>query len=279
MSGSAIGFGRRWDRDPPGAGRRAHRAGPLGHAGHLHRGTGVDRPHPHETRIASTDPSRPPTKENRVPELVTRDDRDGIATITLQRPETLNALSPALFEQFRAMLDEPTSHPESVGAVVLRKGRPIVLGKERSDREIQAGERPSPRPKPKPSNLRPAAADHRLRPRPLLHGRTRIGAGVRLHRRRRTSEARRHPWARAMDSHVDSANGCPTEPIPGRRRSCSRDGSSRAPRRRPSAWPTTCVADDQLDATVRQIALSITENLVHQSRRQDVGHGQPAPDL
>ena len=38
-------------------------------------------------------------------ELVTRQDREGIAKLSLNRPETLNALSPRLFEELRAHLD------------------------------------------------------------------------------------------------------------------------------------------------------------------------------
>jgi enoyl-CoA hydratase len=52
-------------------------------------------------------------------ELVTRQDADGIATLTLNRPETLNALSPALFEELRAHLDAIAEQTESVGCVIL----------------------------------------------------------------------------------------------------------------------------------------------------------------
>ena len=38
-------------------------------------------------------------------ELVQRDDRDGVTQLTLNRPEKLNALDPAVFVQLRAHID------------------------------------------------------------------------------------------------------------------------------------------------------------------------------
>lgn len=77
-----------------------------------------------------------------MPDLVTRNDSDSIATITLQRPEALNALSPTLFEQLRALLDDLTAQPESVAVVVLRgAGRSFSAGNDLT--AIQAGERAS----------------------------------------------------------------------------------------------------------------------------------------
>jgi len=72
-------------------------------------------------------------------ELVTRQDRDGIATLSLNRPETLNALSPRLFEELRAHLDAIGKERESVGCVILRgEGRSFSSGNDL--RAIQAGE-------------------------------------------------------------------------------------------------------------------------------------------
>ncbi len=77
-------------------------------------------------------------------ELVTRRDGDGIATLTLNRPETLNALSPRLSEQLRAHLDAIAEQVESVGCVILRgEGRSFSSGNDLS--AILAGEAaPSP---------------------------------------------------------------------------------------------------------------------------------------
>jgi enoyl-CoA hydratase len=76
--------------------------------------------------------------------LVLRSDADGIATLTLNRPEALNALSPALFIELRAHLDAIGAKTETVGVVVLRgEGRAFSAGND--IKAIQAGERaPSP---------------------------------------------------------------------------------------------------------------------------------------
>lgn len=76
--------------------------------------------------------------------LVLREDRDGVAWLTLNRPEALNALSPALFVELRAHLDTIAGQTESVGCAVIRgAGRAFSAGNDL--KAIQAGERaPSP---------------------------------------------------------------------------------------------------------------------------------------
>ena len=73
-------------------------------------------------------------------ELVTRRDEDGIAILSLNRPEALNALSPTLFVEFRAHLDRIAKQTDDVGCVILRgEGRSFCAGND--IRAIQAGER------------------------------------------------------------------------------------------------------------------------------------------
>jgi enoyl-CoA hydratase/carnithine racemase len=76
--------------------------------------------------------------------LVLRTDADGVATLTLNRPEALNALSPNLFVELRAHIDAIAGQIDTVGCVVLRgAGRSFSAGND--IRAIQAGERaPSP---------------------------------------------------------------------------------------------------------------------------------------
>jgi len=76
--------------------------------------------------------------------LVLRSDEGGVATLTLNRPEALNALSPSLFAELREHLDAIASAAETVGCVILRgAGRSFSAGND--IRAIQAGERaPSP---------------------------------------------------------------------------------------------------------------------------------------
>ena len=77
--------------------------------------------------------------------LVIRSDSDGVATLTINRPEALNALSPNLFVELRAFVEQIATETETVGCVVLRgEGRAFSAGND--IKAIQAGERaPSPR--------------------------------------------------------------------------------------------------------------------------------------
>ena len=77
-------------------------------------------------------------------ELILRSDENGIATLTLNRPEALNALSPKLFVELRNHIENIASEIESVGCVILRgEGRSFSAGNDL--KAIQSGERaPSP---------------------------------------------------------------------------------------------------------------------------------------
>jgi len=78
-------------------------------------------------------------------ELVLREDRDGLAILTLNRPEKLNALTVALFQELRAHVERIATQTESVGLVLLRgAGKCFSAGHDLAD--IAHGERP-----PKPS--------------------------------------------------------------------------------------------------------------------------------
>jgi len=73
-------------------------------------------------------------------ELVLREDRDGLCTLTLNRPEALNALSPNLFVELRRHIDAIAERTETVGCVILcGKGRSFSAGNDL--KAIQAGER------------------------------------------------------------------------------------------------------------------------------------------
>jgi enoyl-CoA hydratase/carnithine racemase len=78
-------------------------------------------------------------------ELVTRHDDQGVTTLTLNRPDSLNALSPALFVELRGHLDALASAPAAAGVVILRgAGRSFSAGNDL--KAIRAGEAaPTPR--------------------------------------------------------------------------------------------------------------------------------------
>lgn len=76
--------------------------------------------------------------------LVLRSDEPGVAILTLNRPEVLNALSPRLFVELREHVDALAGESETVGCVLLRgAGRAFSAGNDLN--AIRAGERaPSP---------------------------------------------------------------------------------------------------------------------------------------
>lgn len=72
--------------------------------------------------------------------LVERSDSDGLAILTLNRPEALNALSPALFEELRTQVDALAGQIDTVGCVILcGAGRSFSAGNDL--RAIENGER------------------------------------------------------------------------------------------------------------------------------------------
>ena len=74
-------------------------------------------------------------------QLVTRVDDSGVAVLTLNRPETLNALSPNLFNELRSHIDDIAAATDTVGCVILRgEGRSFSAGNDL--KAIQAGEKP-----------------------------------------------------------------------------------------------------------------------------------------
>ncbi len=77
-------------------------------------------------------------------ELVLRSDKDGVVTLTLNRPDALNALNPNLFVELRGHVESIAGDPENVGCVVLRgAGRSFCAGNDL--KAIQNGEEaPSP---------------------------------------------------------------------------------------------------------------------------------------
>ena len=73
-------------------------------------------------------------------EQVLRQDQDGIAVLTLNRPDALNALSPSLFVELRAHVDAIAADTDNVGCVILGgAGRSFSAGNDL--KAIQAGER------------------------------------------------------------------------------------------------------------------------------------------
>ena len=73
-------------------------------------------------------------------DLVTRHDRNGAATLTLNRPDKLNALNVALFVELDAHVRRLANETETIGLVILRgAGRCFSAGHDLGD--IATGER------------------------------------------------------------------------------------------------------------------------------------------
>jgi enoyl-CoA hydratase/carnithine racemase len=76
-----------------------------------------------------------------MPALVLREDRDGLATLTLNRPDKLNALTVALFAELREHVERIASETDHVGLVVVRgAGKCFSAGHDLAD--ISHGEGP-----------------------------------------------------------------------------------------------------------------------------------------
>jgi enoyl-CoA hydratase/carnithine racemase len=72
--------------------------------------------------------------------LVLREDDRGLCTLTLNRPDALNALSPSLFVELRQHIDDLSAATDEIGCVLLRgAGRSFSAGNDL--KAIQAGER------------------------------------------------------------------------------------------------------------------------------------------
>jgi enoyl-CoA hydratase/carnithine racemase len=72
--------------------------------------------------------------------MVLRSDAEGVATLTLNRPEQLNALSPSLFVELRVHLEAIAAARDTVGVVILRgEGRSFSAGND--IKAIQGGDR------------------------------------------------------------------------------------------------------------------------------------------
>jgi enoyl-CoA hydratase/carnithine racemase len=84
-------------------------------------------------------------KENTMAELVLREDRDGLATLTLNRPDKLNSLSQPLFMEFRAYLEELARQTDQIGLVVIRgAGKGFSAGNDIAEMTQRGVRQPEP---------------------------------------------------------------------------------------------------------------------------------------
>jgi enoyl-CoA hydratase len=80
-------------------------------------------------------------------ELVLREDKDGVATLTLNRPEVLNALSAESFRALRAHAEAIAVQGEEIGCVVLRgTGKSFCVGADLKAFKERKATDPDPTP-------------------------------------------------------------------------------------------------------------------------------------
>jgi enoyl-CoA hydratase len=215
-------------------------------------------------------------------ELVSRHDQNLVTTITLQRPEALNALSPALFVQLRSIVDDLASRPDAAAVVLLRgAGRSFSAGNDL--KAMQAGEHA-------PTALFQAETIDALAalPQPtiaVVHGHCYTGA---LELALACDFIVAAESAKFADTH-GKWGMTPTWGLS--QRLPARIGAARAKElmftgavlsgveAAAIALANRCVPDDALDDTVDQIALAIAENSRFTSRTDKslVDAGQQLP--
>ncbi len=150
-------------------------------------------------------------------ELVLREDRDGLALLTLNRPDKLNAINQPLCIELRAHLEDIARRTDEVGLVVIRgAGKGFCAGNDIEEMS-QRVRQPEPNFKGKTVEMvaQVAAAGNLRGARRVLHRGAGIGAGRRHDRRGRIRPLRRHP--REIGTHPDV--GDEPAPAPARRRS------------------------------------------------------------
>ena len=93
--------------------------------------------------LAQTNKSRTIQKKRggrKLAKLILRSDKNGVATLALNRPEALNALNPKLFVELNSSLKDIEKQTDSVGCVILRgEGRSFSAGNDL--KAIQSGEK------------------------------------------------------------------------------------------------------------------------------------------
>jgi enoyl-CoA hydratase len=143
--------------------------------------------------------------------LVLREDRDGLATLTLNRPEKLNSLNVEMFVELRAHVDQIARETDRIGLVVVRgAGKCFSAGHDLAD--IAKGERP-----PKPNFQSETIERLADLPQPVIsavHGHCYTGAlelalAGDLNLRGRVREVRRHSRTMGADSNLGDEPAAP----------------------------------------------------------------------
>src|SRR5437764_3919832 len=102
----------------------------------------------------------------------------GVLTITLNRPEKLNALNPEMLSALRAALERATDEPEIRALLLTGAGRGFCTGQDLAERDVSAGAAPIDLSVSLGSYYNPLVRRMRALPKPIVCAVNGVAAGA-----------------------------------------------------------------------------------------------------
>ena len=102
----------------------------------------------------------------------------GVETITLNRPEKLNALNPEMHAQLRAALERATDDPQIRALLLTGAGRAFCTGQDLAERDVSAGAAPIDLSVSLGSHYNPLVRRLRALPKPIVCAVNGVAAGA-----------------------------------------------------------------------------------------------------
>ncbi|HZD19253.1 MAG TPA: 2-(1,2-epoxy-1,2-dihydrophenyl)acetyl-CoA isomerase PaaG [Burkholderiales bacterium] len=102
----------------------------------------------------------------------------GVETITLNRPEKLNALNPEMHAQLRAALERATDDPQIRALLLTGAGRGFCTGQDLAERDVSAGAAPIDLSVSLGSHYNPLVRRLRALPKPIVCAVNGVAAGA-----------------------------------------------------------------------------------------------------
>src|SRR5438105_6347710 len=102
----------------------------------------------------------------------------GVETITLNRPEKLNALNPEMHAQLRAALERATDDPQIRALLLTGAGRGFCTGQDLAERDVSAGAAPIDLSVSLGSHYNPLVRRLRSLPKPIVCAVNGVAAGA-----------------------------------------------------------------------------------------------------